>query len=779
MKYFIVMQLLFLTVTSAMSQLSGSYTIGAQGEDYINLTAAIDDIQINGMSSSVELIISNGTYSDVDISSVVPTGSDSLLIRSASGNADSVIFSIPSYTREVILNSQKIWFKDISIVKQGTANNEALLLLNASYDIHFLGCRIIDNESLNYWGSEGVITLNNSNNVYFDNCYIYSLIATTIVNTGDYTIKTNGTNTHYQSDSIFGIINGPNESFRNCYLNLDCKYYELKSAIIDACDLDFIDSATHDVYATTINNCNFNGSGLVDLRFNELSNSNFDIPVYINNAAYNPIIRNTLFMQSFKCNNFAIGLKLYNNSLYENVAISSQNSSQIESVIINNFFFDTIALNGNIKLFHNNFSENSHLTSFITGTMSNNSFNNFSGSYPYYSLSNNNYASNDSVTLHRSKFDSSPTFYNPQYVSATDLHINNPALIGRATILNHTETLLDIDGESRSIYPTIGADEICINLPLADTILVACGTQYPLVNCLNIDTLNLIWKPGIVMIDSNATIPIVEVNGSTLVWLEDSLGNIIDSILFIPDSPIPGLNSSVNVGCIGNTFLTTSSSVNSSVHWSPSLFVSDSTTNTTSASYSDPDSIMQFIALVDMGVCGIKTDTIDLIPPSTPSADIHSTDSCLKVTFLMTNSCYDSLSWDFGDGNFASNSQMISHAYSTEGFYEIYLTVWLQGAVDVDYSNVSLHDCDLGIGINEISKSSVKLYPNPVNDLLNINIDIDKSFTYETYKIINITGSVVKEGAIEKEEFTINIKSLPSGIYFLRALNETIKFVKL
>jgi Concanavalin A-like lectin/glucanases superfamily/Secretion system C-terminal sorting domain len=72
--------------------------------------------------------------------------------------------------------------------------------------------------------------------------------------------------------------------------------------------------------------------------------------------------------------------------------------------------------------------------------------------------------------------------------------------------------------------------------------------------------------------------------------------------------------------------------------------------------------------------------------------------------------------------------------------------------------------CDPSLGITDLSEESVKIYPNPAMDVVNIestNID------FNTYKIYNITGQVLRN---ENYTSTIYIDGFSEGVYYLQLI---------
>ncbi len=77
-------------------------------------------------------------------------------------------------------------------------------------------------------------------------------------------------------------------------------------------------------------------------------------------------------------------------------------------------------------------------------------------------------------------------------------------------------------------------------------------------------------------------------------------------------------------------------------------------------------------------------------------------------------------------------------------------------------------DVSINSGINEYSQSSVNIYPNPANSLLNIN-NIDG---VSSIRISNILGATIQNVKVSGSNTTIDVSSLPNGIYFVTMLNQ-------
>jgi hypothetical protein len=78
-------------------------------------------------------------------------------------------------------------------------------------------------------------------------------------------------------------------------------------------------------------------------------------------------------------------------------------------------------------------------------------------------------------------------------------------------------------------------------------------------------------------------------------------------------------------------------------------------------------------------------------------------------------------------------------------------------------------------GIETIKSDVAKIYPNPTTRELTI---VNGELTIDNYSIYNVMGQMVMEGKLQNETTTINVESLPNGMYFLRIGEKAVKLVK-
>jgi len=72
-------------------------------------------------------------------------------------------------------------------------------------------------------------------------------------------------------------------------------------------------------------------------------------------------------------------------------------------------------------------------------------------------------------------------------------------------------------------------------------------------------------------------------------------------------------------------------------------------------------------------------------------------------------------------------------------------------------------------GIDELSLSQqMSIYPNPSNGIFTLIMNNEQGIKNIEVKVMNVLGQVVYQSAITAPQSEINLKEVPSGIYFLQ-----------
>jgi len=127
---------------------------------------------------------------------------------------------------------------------------------------------------------------------------------------------------------------------------------------------------------------------------------------------------------------------------------------------------------------------------------------------------------------------------------------------------------------------------------------------------------------------------------------------------------------------------------------------------------------------------------------------------------LDTLSMIDSVKWDFGDGNHSTQANP-SHTYATGGTYQIQLKNYHCGKVDSVSKSFTFI-------LSALEKKDVRIesgliFPNPVGDLLNLNL-VEDQLKNPVIQIYSSSGILIK-GLNQTEN--IDVSDLKKGIYML------------
>jgi hypothetical protein len=98
---------------------------------------------------------------------------------------------------------------------------------------------------------------------------------------------------------------------------------------------------------------------------------------------------------------------------------------------------------------------------------------------------------------------------------------------------------------------------------------------------------------------------------------------------------------------------------------------------------------------------------------------------------------------------------------------------------NVKWDTVVIHASGVGVSEQEIIKNSINVFPNPANDILNVNLNFDLGITFSKIEITNNLGQIIREEDInfKNKTTTINTTELPNGVYLLNLKGENSTIV--
>jgi PKD repeat protein len=132
----------------------------------------------------------------------------------------------------------------------------------------------------------------------------------------------------------------------------------------------------------------------------------------------------------------------------------------------------------------------------------------------------------------------------------------------------------------------------------------------------------------------------------------------------------------------------------------------------------------------------------------------------------------DSLYWDFGDGN-NSSAYSPQHTYASNGTYPVELMLWSSCGIDTYTLNVLIQ----GIGLEEWSKESFVLFPQPTSDVMNLQYTGTELRSDVEVRLIDAQGRIVRAVAASPSELgsglSWSIQDLSAGWYQVQVQSET------
>lgn len=139
-----------------------------------------------------------------------------------------------------------------------------------------------------------------------------------------------------------------------------------------------------------------------------------------------------------------------------------------------------------------------------------------------------------------------------------------------------------------------------------------------------------------------------------------------------------------------------------------------------------------------------------------------------KVRFEPINQAPNyTYAWDFGDGNTSTQTSPV-HTYAAAGDYLVTMDV-SNGCTDTSVTLMIKVDFTLGTVTVTKNNIDMKLYPNPAQDQLNLELVGDNIY-FRNIALYNVIGQKVVEVHTSKTVTEkVNINQLPAGMYILKA----------
>ncbi|MCL2596696.1 MAG: T9SS type A sorting domain-containing protein [Paludibacter sp.] len=153
----------------------------------------------------------------------------------------------------------------------------------------------------------------------------------------------------------------------------------------------------------------------------------------------------------------------------------------------------------------------------------------------------------------------------------------------------------------------------------------------------------------------------------------------------------------------------------------------------------------------------------------------------LTGTVVPSDAIYQTIVWSVVNAG-TTGASIVGNTFfaSTEGVAFIKATIVNGTAAGTNYEQGFTITVSNGTGIEQVNTGAgeLKIYPNPVKDELTIT---NYGLGIENLTITDLSGRIVGANLRVRptnDGITINVSALPSGVYFIKAGNNTGKFIK-
>lgn len=141
------------------------------------------------------------------------------------------------------------------------------------------------------------------------------------------------------------------------------------------------------------------------------------------------------------------------------------------------------------------------------------------------------------------------------------------------------------------------------------------------------------------------------------------------------------------------------------------------------------------------------------------------------VTFNAEVNGATDFTWNFGDGTIVSGTTNPSHVYTQAGTYEVTFIASNAYCIDSKTMTIVVKNAN-PLSVNQVeSKASFALYPNPVIDIANIQLNMPQNEEKLVVYVLDGAGKLVKTENFSridrKSSIQMNVSELANGVYQL------------
>jgi PKD repeat protein len=274
--------------------------------------------------------------------------------------------------------------------------------------------------------------------------------------------------------------------------------------------------------------------------------------------------------------------------------------------------------------------------------------------------------------------------------------------------------------------------------------------------------------------------------GEMEIQLQDSNGSMLDSrVIFIENSGVQTIDLDFLIPVGTDLRLTAVELSNNLSLYRTGTNVSYPYTNSSGISIKNSSAGSTFYYFFyNWDIADIKSSrkavnvTVTPSPIADFSFEVNSSNNG-EVTFSNTSSNSDTYTWDFGDAIGSSNTTNPSYIYNESGTFDVTLTSTSTiCGNDTKTFSVTVNISTLSITENILE--GIKVFPNPFND--NLNINLSQSINTINVTLYDLSGRIIfnlRKSPINNKVQIKNLGTLSKGTYILQIIdletNATLK----
>ncbi|MBX3164407.1 MAG: T9SS type A sorting domain-containing protein [Bacteroidetes bacterium] len=373
-----------------------------------------------------------------------------------------------------------------------------------------------------------------------------------------------------------------------------------------------------------------------------------------------------------------------------------------------------------------------------------------------------------------------PTTFN----GATDNYslsvINNPNTAGLACNYSHLTQAISLN----TSYYGFGSGDFSYRIP--NMLSLPCASNFNLssnnvTTCYqaatgNVSAINFAGCPRFKWSNGINTYTTQQVStlsaGTWSVKVADDMGCYTQRVFTVselpPPSTTPSITSNGNIAiCAGDTITLSASGANSYL-WSNGA-------QTQSITVAPTQNSTYYVTITDANGCLVNSTPITVSVSAVPALSISgSTIYCSAQIVTLTASGAYNYYWQWGGAHAHASSpqivlkQGVTTQYTLTGTNEY-------GCKSVEVVTVTI-GC-VGSDELEVRSDEMRVYPNPVNEILNVGLEMINKKAVEIF-VYDVLGREVIHNSTFNIHHSIDVRGLKSGMYFLKIGNQTQKFVK-